>query len=254
MTFALTRQPALSLENGEVTYVSRQSIDLPLAFQQHEAYCQALRLMGVEVDRLSSVEGHPDSVFIEDNAIILDELAVLTSMGTVSRQGEVGFLFPVLSRHRRVMTISPPAMLEGGDVCRIGKTLLVGISSRTNWLGVEALRGIVNPLGYQVIPIEIQGCLHLKTACTHLDDKTLLVNPTWLDLSALRQFQLVQVPSAEPFGANVLRVPQGILVNAACPRTLDLIKAEGYTVSDDVDIGEFSKAEAGLTCLSLIFD
>ena len=253
MTFALTRQPALSLENGEVTHVSRQSIDLPLACHQHEAYCQALQHMGVEVERLPSVEDHPDSVFIEDNAIILDELAVLSSMGTVSRQGEIDFLLPVLSRHRSVVTISPPALLEGGDVCCIGKTLLVGISSRTNWLGVEALRAIVEPFGYRVTPIEIQGCLHLKTACTPLDDKTLLVNPTWLDLDVLRQFQLVQVPSAEPLGANVLRVPQGLLANAAYPRTLDLIKAEGYTVSD-VDIGEFSKAEAGLTCLSLIFD
>ncbi len=253
MTFALTRQPALSLENGEVTYVSRQSIDLPLAFQQHEAYCQALRHMGVEVERLPSVEGHPDSVFIEDNAIILDELAVLSSMGTVSRQGEIDFLLPVLSRHRSVVTISPPALLEGGDVCCIGKTLLVGISSRTNWLGVEALRAIVEPFGYRVTPIEIQGCLHLKTACTPLDDKTLLVNPTWLDLDALRHVQLVQVPSAEPLGANVLRLPQGILANAAFPRTLDLMKAEGHTVRD-IEISEFLKAEAGLTCLSLIFD
>lgn len=253
MTIALTRQPALSFENCEVTHVPRQAIDLPIAFQQHEGYCQALRHMGVEVEILPSANAYPDSVFIEDNAIVLDELAVITSMGTVTRQGESALLLPALSGHRRLVNILPPATIEGGDVCRIGKTLLVGISSRTNWLGVEALQAIVEPLGYRVTPIEIQGCLHLKTACTPLDDKTLLVNPTWLDLDALRQFQLVRVPSAEPLGANVLRLPQGILANAAFPRTLDLMKGEGHTVSD-VDIREFSKAEAGLTCLSLLID
>jgi len=112
---------------------------------------------------------------------------------------------------------------------------------------------IVEPLGYHVVGIEIQECLHLKTACTPLDDETLLVNPAWLDLNALGKVRILQVSSEEPFGANVLHVPQGLLANASCPLTIDLMKAEGYTVSE-VDISELSKAEAGLTCLSLIID
>ena len=192
---ALTRRPASSLVNCEVGYVPRKGIDLHLAFRQHESYCRALRKMGVAVEVLPPEEAFPDSVFIEDNAIILDELAVVTSMGAPSRQGEPALLLPVLARHRRLVTISPPATIEGGDVLRMGKRLYVGVSTRTNRAGVEALRAIAEPLGYGVTPIGMQACLHLKTACTSLDDETLLVNPAWLDSDALEPFRLLHVPA-----------------------------------------------------------
>lgn len=248
---ALTRRPASSLVNCEVGYIPREGIDLPLAFRQHAAYCQALRQMGVDVEVLPPEEAFPDSVFIEDNAIILDELAVVTSMGTPSRQGESALLLPVLARHRRLVTISPPATIEGGDVLRMGKRLYVGVSTRTNLAGVAALREIAEPLGYEVTPIETRGCLHLKTACTSLDDETVLVNPAWLDVDALGSCRLLHVPAEEPFGANVLCVHGGALVQASCPLTRALIEAHGYGATG-VDLGEFSKADAGLTCLSLL--
>ena len=250
---ALTRRPALSLVNCEVGHVPREEIDLHLALQQHEAYCQALRQLGVAVEMLPSEEAFPDSVFIEDNAIILDELAVVTSMGTPSRQGEPALLLPVLARHRRLVTIAPPATIEGGDVLRMGKTLYVGVSTRTNRAGVEALRAIAEPLGYQVTPVGVQACLHLKTACTSLDDKTLLVNPAWLDSDALGPFRLLHVPAEEPFGANVLRLPGGVLIQASSPLTRDLIESQGYATSH-VELDEFAKADAGLTCLSLLIE
>lgn len=250
---ALTRRPAFSLVNCEVGYVPQEGIDLHLAFQQHEAYCQALRQMGMEVEVLPPEETFPDSVFIEDNAIILDELAVVTSMGMPSRQGEPALLLPVLARHRRLVTISPPATIEGGDVLRMGKRLYVGVSTRTNRAGVEALRAIAEPLGYGVTPVGIQACLHLKTACTPLDDETLLVNPAWLDSDALGSFRLLYVPAEEPFGANVLRLPGGVLVQTSFPLTRNLIEAQGYAATC-VELGEFAKADAGLTCLSLLIE
>lgn len=248
---ALTRRPAFSLVNCEVEFVPRERIDPHLAFRQHEAYCRALRQMGVAVEVLPPEEMYPDSVFIEDNAIILDELAVITSMGTPSRQDEAALLLPVLARHRRLVTISPPATIEGGDVLRVGKRLYVGVSSRTNRAGVEALRAIAEPLGYEVTPIVTRACLHLKTACTSLDDETLLVNPAWLDSDALGSFRLVHVPVEEPFGANVSCLPGGVLVRASCPLTRALIEAHGYGTTD-VELSEFSKANAGPTCLSLL--
>ncbi len=248
---ALTRRPASSLVNCEVEYVPREGIDLPLAFQQHAAYCQALQQLGVAVEVLSPEEAFPDSVFIEDNAIILDELAVVASMGTTSRQGEPTLLFPVLARHRRLVTISPPATIEGGDVLRMEKRLYVGVSTRTNRAGVEAFRAIVEPLGYAVTPIKTRACLHLKTACTSLDNETLLVNPAWLDSDALGSFRLLHVPVEEPFGANVLRLPGGLLIQASSPLTRDLLEARGYAASC-VELGEFAKADAGPTCLSLL--
>ena len=222
---ALTRRPASSLVNCEVGYVPRNEIDLHLAFRQHEAYCRALWEMGVAVEVLPPEEEFPDSVFLEDNAIILDELAVVTSMGAPSRQGEPTLLHPVLARHRRLVTIAPPATIEGGDVLRMGKKLYVGVSSRTNCAGVEALRAIAEPLGYHVTSVETRACLHLKTACASLDDETLLVNPAWLDSDALGAFRLLHVPAGEPFGANVLRLPGGVLVQSSCPLTCELIES-----------------------------
>lgn len=248
---ALTRRPAFALVNCEVGYAPRQEIDLHLAFRQHEAYCRALRQLGVEVEILPPEEAFPDSVFIEDNAVILDELAVVTSMGAPSRQGEPALLLPVLARYRRFVTIAPPATVEGGDVLRMGKTLYVGVSTRTNREGVEALRAIVEPLGYQVTPVGIRACLHLKTACTSLDDETVLVNPAWIDSDALGAFRLLHVPAEEPFGANVLRLPGGVLVQTASPLTRDVIESRGFATTC-VDLGEFAKADAGLTCLSLL--
>lgn len=239
--------------NCEVTHVSRQPINIPLALGQHESYCLALHSLGVEVEQLPPLPAYPDSVFIEDNAIVLDELMVMTSMGRGARQGEVLLIGSVLSQHRRVVQIFPPATIEGGDVLRVGKSLFVGMSSRTTQLGVDALRVIVEPLGYEVISVNVYHCLHLKTACTFLDDETMLVNSEWLDLDKLKKYRLLPVPQAEPFGANVLRVPQGLLANAAYPKTLDLIRTEGYSVIA-VNMSEFSKAEAGVTCLSLIIN
>ncbi len=248
---ALTRRPAFSLVNCEVGFVPRERIDPDLAFRQHEAYCRTLRQMGVAVEVLPPDEGYPDSVFIEDNAIILDELAVVTSMGTPSRQGEPALLRGVLARHRRLVRIAPPATIEGGDVLRMGKRLYVGISSRTNRAGVEALRAIAEPLGYEVTPVETRACLHLKTACAALDEETLLVNPAWLDSDALGAFRLLRVPAEEPFGANVLCLPGGVLVRTSCPLTRELIGSRGYDPTG-VDLSEFSKADAGPTCLSLL--
>lgn len=248
---ALTRRPSCSLVNCEVGHVPREVIDLPLAFQQHEAYCQALRQLGVAVEVLPPEEAFPDSVFVEDNAIILDELAVVTSMGIPSRQGESALLLPVLGRYRRLATIAPPATIEGGDVLRMGNTLYVGESTRTNRAGVETLQSIVESLGYTVTSVGIQACLHLKTACTSLDDETLLVNPAWIDSHALRWFRLLHVPAEEPFGANVLRLPGGVLVQASSPLTRDAIESQGFAATC-VEMGEFAKADAGLTCLSLL--
>src|SRR5262249_28856941 len=147
-----------------------------------------------------------DCAFVEDTAVVLDEVAVLASMGTASRRAEPAAIEPELRKYREVRRVEAPATLEGGDVLRVGRTLLVGLSSRTNQAGIDALGETARPFGYGVVPVPVQGCLHLKTACTALDDRRLLVNPAWLDVQTLQGFDLVHVPEAEPWGANVARV------------------------------------------------
>lgn len=249
---ALTREPAPTLEDCLITYVSRSRIDYPTALEQHRQYCQALRDSGAEVRVLPAQPEYPDSVFIEDVAVALEELVVLARPASETRQGEVRLLASEDLPDRRVVSIEAPGTLEGGDVLHIGKRIYVGLSSRTNARGLESLSRIAQPLGYQVIPVHVQGCLHLKTACTALDERTLLINPDWIQTTPFEGFRWVTVPAEEPWAANALPVGKRICMNSAYPKTLEKVAAVGYAVHP-LDISEFTKAEGGLTCLSLLF-
>jgi dimethylargininase len=251
MTLALTRCPAPTLTECELTYLEREPIAFERALAQHGAYVAALRAAGAEVRVLPAEDAFPDSVFVEDAAVVLDEVAILTRPGVASRLEEPELLAPHLAAHRPLARIAAPATLEGGDVLRVGGRLLAGLSPRTNAAGVEALRALTKPLGYAVTAVPVRGCLHLKTGVTALDDETLLANPDWLDLEPLAGFDVVSVAPEEPWAANVLRLKGTLLVNSAYPRTLERLARRGLALVP-VDISEFAKAEAGLTCLSLI--
>ncbi|MCA1621309.1 MAG: dimethylargininase [Acidobacteria bacterium] len=252
MIVALTREPARSLDGCELTYREREPIDAAAAAAQHRAYREALRACGARVVTLPAVDELPDGVFVEDTAIVLDEFAVLTRPGVESRRGEVGLIEPEVARLRPVVRIEPPATLEGGDVLRLGRTLFVGLSPRTNAEGAAALRRLAAPHGYEVLTVEPRGCLHLKTGCSALDDETVLVNPDWVEPVIFRGREVVAVDSAEPWGANVLGVGGAVCVSAAFPRTAEMLAARGYDVRA-VAVSEFAKAEGGLTCMSLLF-
>lgn len=252
MFVALTREPARSMEACELTYREREPIDAAVAAGQHRAYCEALAACGAEVVTLPRIDGLPDSVFVEDTAVVLDELAVLTRPGVVSRRAEVRFIEPEVARLRPFVRVETPATLEGGDVMRAGRTLFVGLSPRTNRAGVAALRELSAPHGYEVVPVELKGCLHLKTGCAALDDETILVNAEWIDAGVFRGKRLVSVDACEPWAANVLRVGDALCVGSAFPRTASSLASLGYDLRE-VDCSEFAKAEGGLTCMSLIF-
>jgi dimethylargininase len=248
---ALTHVPSPNLDQCQRTYIAPASIDLALAQRQHEAYCTTLRQCGARVVTLDVNVDLPDSVFIEDTAIVLDELAILASMSAPSRRAEPALIEPELRRYRPVERIEPPATVEGGDVLPVGRTLLVGLSSRTNAAGAVALAAVAGRLGYEVRPVPVLGCLHLKSACTALPDGRLLVNPGWLEVAALRGFKLVHVPEQEPDAANVALVGGHVCLVAAHPRTADLIDRLGFDVHR-IDLSEFAKAEGCVTCLSLL--
>ena len=251
MIVAITREPARAMTGCELTYLERRPVDAALAAEQHRAYRETLASCGARVVALPAVEEMPDSVFVEDTAVVLDELAVLTSPGSHSRRGEVGLIEPEVARLRPVERISLPATIEGGDVLRAGRRLFVGLSPRTNHEGVEALRRLASPLGYEVRAVEVRDCLHLKTGCSALDDETILVNPAWVDADAFRGYEVVRVHAEEPWAANTLRVGGSLCVSAAHPRTAELIARRGHDLRP-LDISEFAKAEGGLTCMSVL--
>ena len=255
MSLALTHRPSPELVRCLLTYVDRAPIDLARALDQHEGYCEALRGFGLDVRVLDVNDRHADGVFVEDCAVVLDEVTVLTTMGSEVRRAELAAIAPEIERARPelpTVRIGAPARIEGGDVLRVGRTLFVGLSARTDALGIEALTAIASPHGYRVVPVPVRGCLHLKTGCTALSDHTLLVNPAVVDVGPLAPMEIVEVDPAEPFAANVLRLPGGLLMSASHPATVALVRARGLDVVE-VSISELEKAEAGLTCMSLLF-
>ncbi|MBV9925583.1 MAG: dimethylargininase [Acidobacteria bacterium] len=252
MIVALTREPARALDACELTYREREPIDAAVAAAQHRGYREALEACGARVVTLPPSDGLPDSVFVEDTAIVLEEVAVLTRPGVESRRGEVSLIEAEVARLREVVHVSAPATIEGGDVLRLGRTLYVGLSPRTNAPGAEALRRFAAPHGYEVVTVEPSGCLHLKTGCSALDEETVLVNPEWVDAGVFRGRAVVAVDASEPWAANVLHVNGSVCVSAAFPRTAGMLAARGYDVRA-VEVSEFAKAEGGLTCMSLLF-
>jgi dimethylargininase len=248
---AITRKPSPLLERGERTHVGRDPIDFDRALAQHDAYRAALAELGAKVVRLDDADEFPDGVFIEDTALVLDEMAVMLRPGAESRRGEVPGIAAELAKHRELTHVAPPATIDGGDIVVIGRRILVGRSARTNAAGIDALRECTKALGYVVRAVRMTGCLHLKSGCTALPDGRLLVNRHWIDARDLTGFDLVDVPASEPWGGDVAFVGETVLEAAAFPETIETLRARGYRPRA-LDVSEFAKAEGGITCMSLL--
>jgi dimethylargininase len=249
---ALMRGVPPTIDRCELTYRTWEPFDLDRAIAQHAAYAALLRSLGLEVVELPADPALPDCCFVEDVAIVLDEVALLTMPAPPSRRGEIAAVAEALARFRRLERTPLPATLEGGDVLRVGRRLFVGRSARTNEAGIAYLASVAEPLGYRVVPVTVSGCLHLKSAVTALDDERLLANPAWFDPGPFVGFGIVRVDPEEPGASNVLRVNGHLVAHPGFPRTLDRIAELGYSVLP-LDISEFLKAEAALTCKSLLF-
>src|SRR5262249_34167901 len=194
MDIAIVRDVSPEIARCELTCLAREPIHYEKAARQHEAYAAALRAEGLEVVSLPGDPAYPDCCFVEDAAVVLDELAVITRPGAESRRGETRAIAEALAPHRKLVTLEAPAPLEGGGVLQVGRRLFVGLSARTNEAGVSGLRAAVGPVGYQVTPVGLHGCLHLKSAVTALDDRTLLANADWLDASPFPPLRLPALP------------------------------------------------------------
>lgn len=249
---AITHVPSPRMNDALRTFIDVRAIDMDRARLQHAEYRRVLERAGATVVVLDGSVEHADAVFIEDTAVVLDEIAILASMGAPSRRDEVASVEAELRRHRaEVARIEPPGTLEGGDVLRVGRTLYVGETGRTNREGREMLEAIARPHGYDVRSVAVHGCLHLKTACTALPDGTLLVHSPWIDLHALEGSSLLHVAEDEPDAANVVLIGERVVMSAAYPATLERVRARGFHV-DSVDLSEFAKAEGSATCLSIL--
>jgi len=250
MPIALTRAVPHSIVHCELTHLKREPIDWPRAKEQHADYEATLRAIGCTVQRLPDLPEHPDSVFVEDTAIVFDECAVVTRPGAASRRGETESVAAALGALRPLRLIVEPGTLDGGDVLCVGRRVYVGISTRTNDAGARQLADSIGGFGYETIPIAVGDYLHLKSAATALPDGRVIHDPEMIDASHFRE-ECIAVHAGEAAGANVLTIEQTVLAPLSAPRTRWRLEGEGYTVVP-VDASELAKAEGALTCCSLI--
>ncbi len=248
---AITRDVSASIADCELTHLERVPIDVVVARVQHQAYEQALCDAGYLVQHLDADAEMPDSVFVEDMAVVFDELAILTRPGAESRRREMPAIAAALARYRPLQVIESPATIDGGDVLVAGRRVFVGLSSRTNDAAIVQMRRILGVFGYQVSATTVRGCLHLKSAVTSLGDGRLLVNREWIDTAAFDGFTLVDVAPEEPSAANALQLADRIVFARGFSRTADRMAALGLRV-ELVDASELAKAEGAVTCCSLI--
>ena len=250
---AVTRAVSPSIINCELSFIDRNPINLSIAQEQHHAYENLLAKLGARLISLPAEPDLPDSMFVEDPAIVLDELAVIMALGTEARRREAPSLAQALSKFRKLEYITLPGMMEGGDVLRIGRKLFVGLTKRTNAEGIRQLSSLLAPLHYEVIAVPVTGCLHLKSAVTYLGRNIMLGNRAWFDWKRIEGFDWVDVEPTEPHSGNALAIGDTVIFPASFAKTRARIEAKGFRVAP-VDISELQKAESGLTCSSLLFE
>lgn len=252
MKIAITCQVSPDINQCELTHIEREPIDYERACAQHKQYEDALRSLGLDVISLESKVGLPDSVFVEDVALVLDECAVMLNPGASSRRPEAASVEMTLTPYREFFRIQPPATVDGGDILRVGKTIYVGLSSRSTEEAIEQMKAILEPRNYQVRPVRVTGCLHLKSAVTQVSADTLLINPEWVSKDDFSGMQFIEVDPSEPYAANAVLVDDTIIYSSSFPKTQTKLQAAGIRMII-VDADELAKAEGAVTCCSLIF-
>ena len=253
MPIAITRKLGPAIARCELTHLDRQPIDVALAIQQHDAYERALAGLGCTLVSLPEEPELPDSVFVEDTAVVTAALAVITRPGARSRRGETASVARVLAAYRPTATIDRPGTLDGGDVLHIGRRVLVGLSRRSNREGIRQLHALLRPHGFTVEAVPVTRCLHLKSAVTQVEPETVLLDPTLVDPSAFAAWRRIEVDPGEPGAANALPVGDAVVYPAAFPRTASRLERAGIRIFP-VDVSEIAKAEGAVTCCSLILE
>jgi dimethylargininase len=253
MLIAVTRVVSPALAECELTHLPRDPINVGKAIADHERYEAALRSLGARVVRAPEEPTLPDAVFVEDTALVLDEVAIITRPGAPSRRPETESMASVLSAYKPLQRIQPPGTLDGGDVLAVGRTIYVGLSSRTNHAGRAQLETFVREWGYEVLPVPIDGCLHLKSAVTQVADNLLLINAHWVRPECFASIEIMTVAPLEPAGANALRIGTAVIYPAHHPETAERLDRAGVRVVP-VPCTELAKAEGGVSCCSVVFE
>jgi len=253
MRLAITREISPRFNECEITHIDRTPIDLDIARAQHGGYVNALKALGCKVVELPAEADLPDSVFVEDTAFILDEVAVITRPGADSRKPETESIIRALSPYKELIHVREPATIDGGDVLIVGRNIFVGRSTRSNLHAVNQLNESLGRYGYVVTSVELHDCLHLKSAVSRVDDKTLLINRNWVDTRPFANYEQIEVDPSEPYAANCLPIGDSIIYPTSFPKTQARLEERGYKITN-VEVDELAKAEGAVTCCSLVIE
>jgi len=252
MKTAIIRQVSPAINRCELTHIAREPIDYERACHQHRQYETALRSLGIDVISLDAESDLPDSVFVEDVALVLDECAIMLNPGASSRRPEVASVERALAPYREIFRIQPPATVDGGDILQVGKNIYVGLSSRSTEEAIAQMQVILEPYSYKVRGVRVTGCLHLKSAVTQIGKNTLLINPKWVSKNAFPGMDIIEIDPSEPYAANAVLVDDSIIYPSSFPKTRAKIEQAGIDTLI-VEADELAKAEGAVTCCSLIF-
>ena len=250
---AITRLPAKSIVNG-IRATDAGDPDYRQMRIDHAGYVAALQQAGAAVTELPALEAFPDSLFVEDVALCLPEIAVLMRPGAPSRAGEVAHMAPVLQKfYDQVAMIRGPGHIEGGDILTTAREILVGRSARTDSAGIAELAAIVIPLGYRLREVTTPpGVLHFKTDCSLLDEETVLATRRLDQSGCFEGYRVIHTADGEEAAANSIRYNERVIMPAGFPRTRDRLLAAGYGV-DEINNSQCARLDGGMSCLSLRF-
>ncbi|HCX99291.1 MAG TPA: N(G),N(G)-dimethylarginine dimethylaminohydrolase [Bacteroidales bacterium] len=248
-TKAIVRKPGKSFPKG-ITTSNPGKPSFELALEQHSAYREALKQSGVEVIVLEADERYPDGCFVEDTAVVTDEVAIITRPGDPSRLGEEESILQTISKYKKTERITAPGNLEGGDILRVENNFYIGITKRTNIEGANQLAQLLKKYGYTSTQVHVKDILHLKTGIAYLGDNNFIGVD---ELKGIAQGKnMIKVEQTEEYSANCLKVNNNLLIPKGFPKSKSQIVSLGYNIIE-LDMSEFRKMDGGLTCLSLLF-
>ncbi|MFC2025932.1 dimethylarginine dimethylaminohydrolase family protein [Chloroflexota bacterium] len=250
-THAITRKPGPNYAQG-ITTSDSVTANFTKALEQHQAYVETLITIGLEVVILDPLPDYPDSYFVEDAAVITQNVAVITRPGAMARRGEASAIAPVLAEYRQTAIIQAPGTLDGGDVLMVGKHFFIGISDRTNAEGADQLGLILEQHGYTWTGIQVSGGLHLKSGVNSVGGDTLLLTQEFSTLDEFKSFEVIIVDEIESYAANTLWINNYLIMPTGFQKTRHKLEKLNLPIIE-LEVSEACKMDGGLTCMSLRF-
>lgn len=250
-TQAIVREPGPNCTAG-LTTADLGLPDYDLLLAQHRHYVDLLCELGLWVDELPAEADYPDAYFVEDTAVVLPEVAVITIPGAPARRGEQESIAPALAQYRPLVYIEPPGHLEGGDVLMVGRHFFIGLSERTNEAGAEQLSRIVAGHGYTSTAVPVGPGLHLKSSVNVVGPNTLLLTAEFAGHPAFAGYHHIVLDAAEAYASNTLLINGTLIMPRGFPRTRAKLESLGQPVVE-INVSEVQKMDGGLTCMSLRF-